>query len=261
MINKISRLYFVRNIFITGIVIVAALMLFSSCKVYKPNYYFKDITRDTIIKGFKAPDLELKIKKNDLLQVAVTSLNGAEDALYNQGAVGAEKGFRVDSAGNIYIHKLGGVMVADLTRQQLKDKLEKGLLPYLKDPLVTVSFLNHHVTVFGETGSQVVEMPDTKIPLLEVMARANPVTLNSQLSKVMIIRELDGAKQFKHINLEDPSIFSSSWYYLQPDDMVVVKPNAEKVLAEAKRTRNQLLYTTVLTAITFVFLIIDRVFR
>ena len=77
----------------------------------------------------------------------------------------------------------------------------------------------------------------------------------------MIIRETPNAKQVKYLNLEDPSVFTSPWYYLQPNDIVVVKPNEEKMESEQRRTRNQLMYTTVISAITFVFLIIDRIFR
>ena len=43
--------------------------------------------------------------------------------------------------------------------------------------------------------------------------------------------------------------------------VVVVKPNEEKIDAEQRRIRNQLVYATALSAITFVFLIIDRIFR
>ena len=240
-----------------------AIVLFCSCKVYQPTYYFKDIKRDTIIQGFQQVDLELKIQKNDMLNLVVSSLSPQEDALFNKGVAAGTTtaGFQVDLDGNIYLHKLGKIPVAGLTRRQLKLKLENDLLPYVKDPIVTVNFINHRVTVFGETNSQVIEMPEEKIPLLEVMARANAVTFNSELNKVLVIRETPGAKEFKHLNLENPSLISSPWYYLQPNDIVVVKPNEEKIAAEAKRTRNQLMYTTILSGITFVFLIIDRILR
>lgn len=243
------------------VLFIGTLALISSCKVYKPTYYFKDVTRDTIIRGFDAKNTELVIREGDLLDITISSLSSEEDALYNRAAASALKGHKVDPEGKIYLHKLGNMAVAGLTRKQLKSKLENDLSPYLKDPIVNVNFGNHRVTVFGETTSKVVEMPDEKISLLEVMAIASPVTVNSELNKVMIIRESSGAKEFKHINLEDPSIITSPWYYLQPNDIVVVKPNAEKMEADAKRLSNQMLFTTIISGVTFVLLIIDRILR
>ncbi|MEO6721243.1 MAG: polysaccharide biosynthesis/export family protein [Ferruginibacter sp.] len=261
MIKKYYLPLLVRTNSNIGLLIILPLFLFTSCKVYQPTYYFKDINRDTVITGFVHPDLELKIQKNDILSLSISSLSPTEDILFNSGLATESKGLRVDLDGNIYMHKLGKMAVTGMTRQQLKLKLENELLPFLKDPVVTVNFVNHKVTVFGEASSTVVDMPDEKMPILEVMARTNAMTPNSELNHVLVIRETPGAKEFKHLNLEDPSIFTSPWYYLQPNDIVVMKPNEEKIATEARRTRNQLLYTTVLSAITFVFLIVDRIFR
>ncbi len=252
-------LCFVGIRFYTIAVLVSCIFISSSCKIYQPTYYFKDIRRDTVITGLVNPELEIKIKKDDVLSISISSLSPVEDELFNKSSGG--KGFQVTTDGHIYLHKLGRTPVAGLTRQQLKEKLEKELLPYLKDPIVTVNFANHRVTVFGETASKIIEMPEERISLLEVMAQAAGITPNSQLNHLMVIRENGNTKEFKHLNLEDPSIFTSPWFYLQPNDIVVVKPNEEKINTEQRRTRNQLMYTTLLSGITFVFLIVDRITR
>ncbi len=263
MINKFRRVLFAEKLLSLFLLLFLGACLLSSCRIFKPAYYFKDIRTDTIIRGFVNADFELKIQKNDVLTISISSLSAEEDGLFNKsvGGVEGKSGFQVSLDGNIYLHKLGKVAVAGLTRKELKSKLETDLLPYLKDPIVTVSFANHRITVLGETGSKIVDMPDEKIALLEVMAQSGGTSQNAQLDKIMVIRETQNSKEIKHLNLEDPSIFTSPWYYLQPNDIVVVKPNEAKIDAEQKRTRNQLLYTTVLSAITFVFLIIDRIFR
>ena len=133
------------NRFLSLIILVAGLAaLTSSCKIYQPAYYFKDITRDTTIAGFVSHDMELKIQPNDLLAISISSLNGEEDGLYNKAtSVGETKsGFQVNQDGNIYLHKLGRITVLGMTRKQLKAKLEQDLLPFLKDPIVSVNFAN-----------------------------------------------------------------------------------------------------------------------
>ncbi len=263
MIKKYHLLDVYQRLMNTTILLAFIITALSSCKIYKPTHYFQDIKRDTVINGFVNNDIELKIQKDDILKIGISSLNSAEDALYNTPTATGESGtgFQVNNDGNIEIHKLGKIRVLGLSRKEVKNNLEQALLPYLKDPIVSVSFANHRVTVFGESSSKLVNMPQEKIALLDVMAETSPVTANSKLDQVMVIRETGQSKEFKFLNLQDPSIFTSPWYYLQPNDIVVIKPNEEKINSEQKRVRNQLMYTTVLSGITFVFLIIDRIFR
>ncbi len=263
MIKKFQRILLLMKVLPTIVFIFGMLVLLGSCKVYKPAYYFKEMTKDTTITGFVNDNMELKIRQNDLLTISISSLNPLEDGLFNKAPSGVEGkvGFQVTPDGNIYLHKLGKIAVAGLTRKELKAKLETDLLPYLKDPIVTINFANHRITVLLEQSSKVVDMPDERMSLLEVMAQSGGVTINSQLNNLMVIRETANAKQVKHLNLQDPSIFTSPWYYLQPNDIVVVKPNEEKIMSEQKQTRNLLLFTTLLSVTSFVFLVIDRISR
>jgi polysaccharide export outer membrane protein len=262
--NEIHRFFGSKYLFAL-VFLTAVVSCFSSCKIYKPAYYFRDIQKDTVISGFVTNDFEIRIRKNDILNISISSLSSTEDLIFNKAVSAASDakslGFQVNPDGYIYLHRLGQVMAAGLTRKELKAKLENDLLPFLKDPIVAVSFANHRVTVLGEANSTVVEMPEEKIPLLEVMAKTNAATQNSKLNNLMIIRESGNTKEVKNLNLEDPSIFTSPWYYLQPNDIVVVKPNEEKIEDEQKRTSNQLLYGTIITGLTFLLVIIDRIAR
>lgn len=261
LISLMPMIHKLDNPFIYILTVMAIFL--SSCKVYRPAYFFKDISRDTVITGFVNKELELKIQPNDQLAISIASLNVMEDAIFSSRGVEGDvkNSFQVSQDGCIYLHKLGKLTVIGLTRNELKAKLETELLPYLKDPIVTVNFSNHRVTVLGEGNSQVVEIPSEKISLLEVMAKTGGGKPNAQLNNVMIIRESQNTKQVKHLNLENPSIFTSPWYYLQPNDIVVIKPNELKDTAEQRRTNRHMLYTTILSSITFVFIMIDRIVR
>jgi polysaccharide export outer membrane protein len=248
-------------------VFIAAQFL-SSCAISKPTYIFKDIKKDTIIQGFVDADIELKIKKDDLLNLTISSLNPEEDALFNSAmgsgastgkSEGGGAGYLVNPDGNIYMHKLGSVAVAGITTKELKNKLEKALLPYLKDPIVNVSFANHFITIMGEAGSsQKLNVPAEKISVIDALALSGHVTANGTLQDVMVIRETEGAKQFKHLNLENASIFTSPWYYLQPRDILVVNPDENKLYTEARRTRNLQLLSTTLSLISITLILLNR---
>ena len=249
------------------VILFCATVLYSSCSVSKPTYIFKDIVRDTVIQGFTDADVALKIQKNDVLSITISSLNPMEDALFN-AAIGAAKGegsgagYLVNEDGNIYLHKLGPVMVRGMTRTTLKTKLETDLLPYLKDPIVTVNYANHYITLMGEVGgSKLLNMPADKISIIDAIAQTGNVTPNASLKNVMVVREIEGGKQFKHINLEDASIITSPWYYLQPKDILVMKTNEEKVYTEAKRARRMQLFTTFVSVLSITLIIFDRIFK
>src|ERR1700744_1201206 len=101
--------------------IAFVLLTFSSCSSVRPTAYFETIKRDTSINQFLSKNMESKIVQNDVLAITVSSLNKAEDALYNGSSIsnsansGANseassqstspgQGYTVDLQGNIQMH-------------------------------------------------------------------------------------------------------------------------------------------------------------
>jgi polysaccharide export outer membrane protein len=152
--------------------------------------------------------------------------------------------------------------VEGLTRRELAAKLEKDLLPYMKEPIVNVNYLNHKVTVIGEVGgAQVLPMPEEQLSLLEVLVKSGGVTANGLKNNVMIIRDQGTSKQVKHINMEDHALFGSEWFYVKPNDIVYVKADDEKRLKAEKTQKVQTTISLVMTGLSFFFIVIDRIFR
>lgn len=237
-----------------------------SCMVSKTTGYFKNITRDTTLNIAPVVNEELKIKKGDVLSIFVTSLNRDEDEIYNRRQGGSVSygaaGYQVDNTGEIYLHNIGKVKAEGFTRKQLKFTLEDKFIPFLKDAVVSVNFENHHVTVIGEIGkSQLLPMPEEKISIIDVLAQSGNVTALTELSNVLVIREKDNVKELKRLNLEDQSILNSSFYYLQPNDIVVLNLDEKKVQREIKRQNYQQVSTIILQALTMTLVIYQTFFR
>jgi polysaccharide export outer membrane protein len=194
--------------------------------------------------------------------LSVSSLNNVEDALYNS-VNAAAAGYEVDNNGEIHVHHLGKINVQGLTRKQLKIKLEKELDPYLKDPVVIVSFLNHHITIIGSVGNpQIFPMPNEKVSIIDALANSGSVVPFTNLSNVIIIRDSsDDKKQIRQVNLEDNSVFNSEFFYLKPNDVVVVKPDEKELLKQQKRTDYQQVSSIVLQTITISLIIYNTFFR
>ena len=251
-------------------IIGTSLLLFTSCKVTKPSSYFPNLQKDTTLKSLVTTDFELKIQKGDRLSINVSSLSNVEDALFNSGAPtiaggttgGIAGGYTVQQDGSILLHRLGNTNVAGLTRKELSKQLENKLLAYMKEPIVQVQFLNHKVTVLGEVGSpQIIAMPEEQLSIIDVLVMSGDVTPNAKRNNITIIREEGMEKKVKHVNLEDHSIFSSPWYYVKPNDIILVSADTEKYVKEENRKKLQTTLSLVASGISLIIIIADRVIK
>lgn len=235
------------------------LFLISSCKVTRPSNYFRDIKNDTTVTVPHRVTDSLKIKSGDVLAVTVSSLDRDEDLLYNSENT---VGYEVSQEGTIHLRRLGKLSVLGLTRKQAKQKIEDGLAPYLKDPLVSIKFTNHHVTLIGAGGSRVLPMPEERISIMDLLAQGGTLNEDNLLSDVIVIRDFGQTqKTIKHLNLEDKSIFESGYFYLQPYDVVVLNSNEKAIVAEKNRLRYQQITTLALQAVTIGLVIYQTFFR
>lgn len=239
---------------------VLVIVFSSSCEITRPAGYFKHISRDTVISVATLPEEELRIKRGDILSIGLSSLSKLEDEIFSAGA---EAGYEVGNEGEIYIHRLGKLTVQGLTRKQLKAKLEQDLRPYLKDPVAVVTFKNHHITVIGDIGrTQVLQMPAERISIIDVLAQSGTIGQTIELKNVMVIRDTsDNKKLIKHVNLEDHSVFGSDYFYLQPNDVVVLNPDEKRLVQDQKRLKYQQFSSIILQTVTIGLLIYQTFFR
>ena len=103
-------------------------------------------------------------------------------------------------------------------------------------------------------------MPEEQLSLLEVLGSSGDLSQLAKRDNILIIREKGNIKQFKRINLEDHSIFTSEWYYLQPGDVVYVEPN-DKRIKDEKRSRVQQNVSLAVSGISLAIIILDRILR
>jgi polysaccharide export outer membrane protein len=232
------------------------LVFFSSCTSTKNTNYFQGITKDTTITNLVSKDFEPRIQKGDLLSITVASLSPENTAIYNapQNIQGPATGYLVDENGNINFFKLDTLHVEGMTRKELKETLEKDLTPYLAQTVVAVGFLNRHVTMIGAL-STVLPMPNDNMTILDAISSAGGIGDNGRKNDILVIREKNNTKEFKKLDLTDESIFHSPYFYLQPNDIVYIKPVKKKT----DNTARIISYVT--AGISFVFLIIDRIIK
>jgi polysaccharide export outer membrane protein len=251
--------------------ILTLLVMYSltSCVNTKQAGYFSDAEDTTML--VKTEDMDAIIQKNDIISVYITSLSPEASAVFNMpntqpagtsttmGNSGALGGYLVNSEGNIQIPILGLVKAAGNTKKQLKADITNSLIEkkLLIDPIVTIRQLNYEVTVIGEVARPtVINVPSEKISLLKALGMAGDITVFGKKDNVMLIRDVEGKRKVKRINLNSKNFLTSGYYYLQPNDIVYVEPNKQKVI---NANRNPVLLPTILSSLSVLAIILTRV--
>ena len=146
----------------------------------------------------------------------------------NQGV----SGYTVDQNGNIDFPVLGEVHVAGMKREEIAKYIKNELVSrnLVKDPVVTVEFMNLCISVLGEVNSPGrFSIDRDRITVLDALSLAGDLTIYGNRSKVMVMRQEGDVQRVYGINLTSGNhVYTSPAYYLQQNDVVYVEPNAVK---------------------------------
>jgi polysaccharide biosynthesis/export protein len=244
---------------------------FTSCTSTKKIVYFENVKDTTFYSGDN--EGQSLIAPNDILSISISSLNAEASAIFNPlnnnnarsttvtGSSSEAGGYLVNADGTLQLPVLGNIKAAGLTKKQLKDNITNLILSkkLLVGPLVEIRFLNYEVTVIGEVARPtVITVPSEKISMLKAIGLAGDLTIFGKRENVLLIREENGNKKTRHIDLTSRNFFNSPYYYLQPNDVVYVEPNKNKKL-QAVRDPN--LVPIIFGSISVVIILLDRVLR
>ncbi|WP_293753652.1 polysaccharide biosynthesis/export family protein, partial [uncultured Parabacteroides sp.] len=171
-------------------------------------------------------------------------------------------GYLVDTNGDIDFPILGQIHAEGLTRMQLteliKNKLIEGDL--IKDPIVTVQFLNFKISVMGEVGRPgSFTISGDRITLLEALSMAGDLTIYGRRDRVGVIRENNGKRTILFHDLRSADIFNSPCYYLQQNDIVYVEPNKAKAGQSSINQNNSIgVWVSVISLLTTIAVLIFK---
>lgn len=173
----------------------------------------------------------------------------------------SQQGFLVTQAGEIQLYKLGAIQVEGKTKKQLGDTLAKMYADqgFLKNPFVEVRFMSYKVTVIGEVGhAGSFSVPTDKLNVFEAISLAGDISMYGRRDNVLIVREANGQRTFGRLDLRDPNVFLSPFYYLQQNDLLVVDVSKNKAMVNNQSKFQLITIVSSLISITAVFLTLFR---
>lgn len=236
------------NVFYILCLMMTGMLAFNSCSSSKEVVYFQDLRPGE--SEIKLPEVQpITVRPEDKISIIVNSRDQELTNLFNlpyvtkrlgqpalkNGISGftndqGVSGYTVDAEGNIDFPVLGKVHVEGMQRGEIAETIKNELVNknLVKDPVVTVEFMNLSVSVMGEVNNPGrFSIDRDRITILDALSLAGDLTIYGNRSKVLVLREENGIQRTYGIDLTSGEyVYTSPAYYLQQNDLVYVEPNA-----------------------------------
>jgi polysaccharide export outer membrane protein len=230
--------------------VVLILIFTASCAPIQNLSYFNDI------KELEEPEVNPRTQKLimpfDKLYIKVISTDPQTSQIFSlteemrSGSNTGILGYLVDEQGNVTFPFVGNINVVSLTTAQAAEKIQKTLSEYVPNTTISVKYIDNQVTVMGEVRQQgVYPFIQDKLNIYEALGLGGGLTQYGDRKKVILIRNEGDKVMHYRLNLSDSKIASKDYYYILPNDVIIVEP-----LNAISSSYQNITYTTILSSIT-----------
>lgn len=232
----------IKNLF-RVVAIATITLIFASCSTPKKIAYFQDL-QPGISANHVTVSPEITLKPKDKMSIVVSTQDQRLTTLFNlpilsqsigDGTYSAARGmsgYTVDNSGDIDFPVIGKLHVQGKTREEVAAMIKNELTTrnLVKEPVVTVEFMNLTFSVLGEVKNPGrVSINKDRVTLLDALSEAGDLTIYGKRDSVMVLRNEAGVQRVYGVDLcNAKDLYSSPVYYLQQDDVVYVEPNATR---------------------------------
>ncbi|MGN0282618.1 MAG: polysaccharide biosynthesis/export family protein [Prevotella sp.] len=228
-----------KNYLLTLIVMVGML---ASCNTSEKIVYFQDVplNRPEVI----AATRDITLQSKDQVSIIVSSKDPELAALFNLTRAqyragytsltgggsnnGEVSGYTLDEFGDIDFPILGTLHIGGMTKSEVAAMIKSRLVEsnLVKDPVVTVEFMNLYFSALGEVkNAGKYSITKDKVTLLEALSMAGDLTIYGKRDAIYVIREEDGKRVTHLVDIRSKDFFNSPVYYLKQNDVIYVEPN------------------------------------
>jgi len=236
-----------------ALTLITVALMAVSCVPTAQLSYFNDM--EELAQPTVNPRTQKLIKPFDKLYVRVLSIDLQTNQIFNatdemrMGSYGSTAGligYLVDEDGNINFPFVGKINVVDLTTADAADKIQRALSDYVPQTSIIVKYVDNQVTVMGEVQRQgVYSFTQDKLNIYEALGLGGGITRYGDRKKVILIRNEEGKVLHYRLDLSDSKIANRSYYYVLPNDVIVVEP-----LKAISTSYSNITYTTILSTIS-----------
>ncbi len=234
------------------------LLVLTSCAPVEKLKYVADPASTQVKNEYFNDRTEKKIQPYDYLYIKIFSLDEKTNSIFNERSYSIDNellSYAVDGEGNISMPFIGEINVKGLTINEARERVEKSLGVYLNNISVIVRFVSNKVTVLGEVNNPG-QHPfyDEKVTVFQAIGFAGGTSGFGDLSQVTLVREKDNVVKYFYLDITRKNIASSEYYYLLPNDVLIINPIKAKY--REMRDYGLNLTATVLTSVSMLLSIV-----
>lgn len=228
---------------------MSLMMMTAGCGAPKNITYFQDM-QETVVPVNVS---EIKIKPHDKLAIVVKSKDPRLSSLFNLTVASDRLGlnsvssgtgtdmrsysmssegmssYTVSPEGTIDFPVLGTLHISGMSRSELSGFIKGELVgkELVKDPVVTVEFMNTGFSVMGEVNRPGrYDMNKDRINILEALSLAGDLTIQGKRENVSVIRQEGDSLCTYRVDLTNFSEMTKSPVYsISQGDVIYVEPN------------------------------------
>ena len=219
---------------------IVGLFLLSACSSKRNITYLAGVNEyaNTDISKQKTP---YTIQVDDVLRIEIHSMVPEAAIVYNRISQNANtsnnlnllqlEGYLVSSDYSINFPVLGTLDVKGSTLE-LEKKITKLLSEggHLVSPTVSVRLLNSKFTVLGEVRQAgTYTFLDRNLTLLQALGYAGDLTIDGERKDITLIREINGIRSARQLDITSKDILDNSAYYIRNNDVIIVNPNYNRI--------------------------------
>ena len=200
--------------------------------VYLQNEQF-DENRPTHVSNRGEP---YRLQVNDVISVKVKSatdskiseiFNVTPEAVSTFSTPGNlyMDGYSIDGGGRITLPILGSLRVGGLTLEEAQDSIQNRANKYLNQATALVKLVSFKITVLGEVKNPGYHYVfNNQVTILEALGLAGDLTTFGNRENVKLIRPVEGGSDVVLLDITDPGLLQSPYFYLLPNDVLYVEP-------------------------------------
>ena len=233
--------------------VVLPLLVFflNGCIHNRDTVYFQNLPENQLSPlSYDNDNAQYRLQEGDILSIRIKGLkadqtdylNKEKDNdfnIYNTAGLYVN-GFSIDSSGNIVLPNIGEVMAVDKTIGQVRRDIQEMISKEMNNASVFVTLVSFKISVLGE-----VQDPgyffvyNDRLTLMEGLALAGDLKEFADRRNIRLVRQVANGSEVSTLDITDANIFSSKYFYLQPNDAIYVPP------MELKNKRSNLANTAI----------------
>lgn len=178
-----------------------------------------------------------KVQPNDILSISIRSIDLRSAAAFNNLNLEANNvfgggdiyfylnGYSVNDSGYINVPVVGEIYVKDSNIDEIEKLMRLELAYYFKDVFVNVQLSGIRFSVIGDvTRPGKFTIYQDRATIFEALAMSGDINITGDRKNVQVIRQKGNENVISYIDLTDSEIQSSEYFFIQPNDIINVRP-------------------------------------